>query len=92
VVFGFNAAIIVAVLNQYVKENFRNKENPYIWVLSFFGSQLVGLFITNPLFLLACALVTSRWLRFKKVFLARFFRESLYIFEDYKFAVQFANT
>jgi hypothetical protein len=33
-----------------------------------------------------------QWLRFKKVFLAKYFRESLYIYEDYQFVVKFAKT
>jgi hypothetical protein len=92
IVFGLNAAIIAVVLFYFIKEGYYNVNNSYLWVLSFFGSQFVGFFLANPIYLLLCALITSRWLRFKKVFLARFFKESLYIYEDYQYAVQFANT
>jgi hypothetical protein len=92
IVFGLNLGIFSAVLDSFVKEGYYNLNNSYVWVFSFFGSQIVGLLITNPLCLLITTLITSKWLRFKKVFLARFFRESLYIYEDYQFAVQFANT
>ena len=92
IVFGLNIGIFSAVLDSFVKEGYYNQNNSFVWVVSFFGCQIVGLLVINPLCLLITALITSKWLRFNKVFLARFFRESLYIYEDYQFAVQFANT
>ena len=87
-----NGGIIIAVLYTFIKEGYYNVDNYHIWVLSFFGSQVVGLFITNPLCLFLIAAIVSKLCRFRKTILAKYFRESLYIFEDYQFVVKFAKT
>ena len=89
---ALNGGIIVVVLQRFIKEGYYNVDNSYVWVVSFFGSQFIGLFIVNPIFLLFNTFLVSKWFRYSKVFLARFFRESLYIYEDYQFVVQFART
>lgn len=48
--------------------------------------------ISAPISLIVIAAIVSKWLRFKKAFLARYFRDALYIYEDYKFVVKFAKT
>ncbi len=55
-------------------------------------AQAVAFLVTDFIALLLMALCVSRWFVHKKIFLARWMRESLYIYEDYKYAWQFTHT
>ena len=91
-VLGINGGIYCAVLAVFIQDSYYNLANYDIWVLAFFGAQLFGLFVTSPISLLFLAAIVSKWCRLRKVFLARFYRECLYIYEDYLFVVKFAKT
>lgn len=88
--FTLNMGIIVGVIALFIKEGYYNQDNNYIWVVSFFGSQLIGLFIYTPIALLFLARAATK--RANKALLARYFRDALYIYEDYQFVVKFAKT
>ena len=87
-----NGGIVIAVLSRFIHEGYYNLNNSYVWVLSFFGAQAFGFLIVAPLSLILQVKVVSEWFRYKKILLARWFRESLYIYEDYQFVVQFVKT
>jgi hypothetical protein len=87
-----NGGIFIAVLSRFIKEGYYNLDNSYVWVLSFFGAQAFGFLIIDPICLFLQVKFVSEWFRYKKVILAKFFRESLYIYEDYQFVVQFVKT
>ena len=90
--FGLNIAIYAIMVALFIKEKYYNADNNYLWVIGFFASQFFGLCFISPLCLLLIAAVVSKWFKFQKTFLARFFREGLYIYEDYQFVVKFAKT
>lgn len=90
IAFALNLGIIVAVIALFIKEGYYNQDNNYVWVVSFFGSQLIGLFLYAPLALFFLARVATK--RANKARLARYFRDALYIYEDYQFVVKFAKT
>ena len=76
----------------YVIKGYYNNDNPYVWVLAFFGSQLIAFIVTDNIALLVMAKIVSKWCRNKKTCLAMTLQESLYIYEDYKYTVQFVST
>ena len=89
---AFNVAIIIAVIDIYVSEQYYNEDNKYVWVVCFFIAQFLAFFVTDMIALLLMALSVSYFLKTRKSFLARWMRESLYIYEDYKYVVQFTQT
>eukprot|EP00347_Sterkiella_histriomuscorum_P005949 403354642 len=90
--FMVNVGLFIAVLASFIAGGYYDKRNQYVWVVVFFGAQIFSFFITDLLVLWLMALCVSGCCRKNKTFLTKWMRESLYIYEDYKYVVQFANT
>ena len=82
------------VLSVFIAEQFYNTEasNAYVWVLVFFLSQVIGFFIVDFIALWVMAISVHLCCRKKKTFLSLFMSESLTLYEDYKYVVQFTQT
>ena len=69
-----------------MNEGLYNEENQFVWVVAFFGSQIFAFLITDFIALGILAVLVSKGFVRHKTCLALLFRESLYIYEDYKYA------
>ena len=87
-----NVALLAAVLYFYIRDGYYNLDNYYIWIVAFFGSQVFAFAVTDMLVLFLLAKIVAQWAHKRKVVLASLFRESLYIYEDYRYVVQFVQT
>lgn len=88
----WNLGIFISVLALFIDEGYYDLPNQYVWVFVFFGAQLFSIFVADALVLYVMALSVSRCCKHKKTLLAKIMRESLYVYEDYRYVVQFANT
>ena len=89
---GFIIGIFAPVIKTFVSENLYNEENQYVWVVAFFGSQILAFLVTDFIALGLMALLVSKGFVGHKTCLAYLMRESLYIYEDYKYVWQFTHT
>ena len=87
---GINGFIIFVVGYYYYKEAFYNSENNYVWVVIFFGAQLIGFFFIDMLVIIFIAMCVKCCCSNSKFFLSAMMRESLYIYEDYKYVAEFS--
>eukprot|EP00347_Sterkiella_histriomuscorum_P001938 403370091 len=87
-----NLGILVAVFYFYITEEYYMEDNNWIWVVVFFASQFLGFILIDFLVLIFMALCVAKCCKKKKSCLARWMKESLYIYEDYKYVCQFVET
>lgn len=90
--FLVNAGMIYCIMHIYITEQYYNKNSQYVWVGVFFLSQVVGFMITDIIALIVMATSVFFCCKKRKTFLAYFLRESLVIYEDYKYVFRFMHT
>ncbi len=87
-----NAFVILVVGYLYFKEQYYLAENDkYVWAVVFFASQLIGFLIVDSIVLLFLALIVSKCCTRCKILSAVFYKESLYIYEDFKYVSEFSR-
>ena len=88
----FNLAILAGIFYFYVTEEYYLDEDLYVWILVFFAAQFIGLFLIDSLIILLVSCSVATCCRRRKICLAKFYREALYIYEDYKYVVDYSDT
>lgn len=88
-----NLGILVAIFYFYVTEEFYLEENNYVWVVVFFCTQLLGflIFDTIAIAIITCA-VNKGCCKKRKDLQLRWMREALYIYEDYRYIMNYVET
>ncbi|CDW76030.1 UNKNOWN [Stylonychia lemnae] len=87
-----NVGLFISILAVFISGEYYDMRNQYVWVIVFFGAQLFSFFVSDIFVLWIMASTVSGCLKYKKTCLAKWMRESLYIYEDYRYVIQFANT
>lgn len=86
-----NGFVILVVGYTYYTEKYYNNDNDYVWVIVFFLAQLIGFFIIDMFVLLFAAMFVTCCCKRNKICLGRCMRESLYVYEDFKFIADFSR-
>ena len=82
----------------FVRQEVFTEQFNYVWVTVYFSGQFLAMFIVNPTVCYVVAVYVARVRASQKaekaqlVFICRWLRESLIIYEDYQFAVQFQRS
>ena len=84
-----NGFVVLAVGYFYYNDAFYNSQNNYTWVAVFFGAQIIGFLIIDMIIILIMACLVKGCS--SKVCLARVMRDSLYIYEDYRYVTEFSQ-
>lgn len=99
-VFGICTAVVALFLAPtvyiFLTRDTYNEELNYVWVTAYFASQAFGFLILDPLVILLVALYVAepkrRLTKPSMLNLAKYFRDSLIVWEDYQFAIAFQKS
>ena len=89
---SINTFVCLVIGYLYITEKYYLASNDqWVWIVVFFISQLLGFLVIDMIVLLFNAFIVAKCCRRCKVFLACFFKESLYVYEDVKFVAEFSR-
>ena len=92
ILVSINAFVCLVTGYLYITEKYYIASNDqWVWIAVFFICQLLGFLVIDMIVLLLNALIVAKCCRTCKVFLACFFKESLYVYEDVKFVAEFSR-
>jgi hypothetical protein len=75
----------------FTDKHYLASNDQWVWIAVFFLSQLFGFLVIDMIVLLFNAFIVAKCCRRWKLFLACFFKESLYVYEDVKFVAEFSR-
>ena len=92
ILLSINTFVCLVIGFLYFTEKYYLASNDqWVWIAVFFISQLLGFLVIDMIVLLFNAFIVAKCCRRCKVFLAYFFKESLYVYEDVKFVAEFSR-